>query len=62
MNKGQQPQTLHNVLVLHTVLGQGFWTRGFLCGDGWHVMTWNGAVTVPKESIRYWTDLPIEKN
>jgi len=54
----KEPRQLFNVLVLHTVLHQDFWTRGFLCGGKWVVMTWEGSVNVPKKEIVYWSPLP----
>lgn len=57
----QEPPHILNVLVKHTVFNQDFWTRGFLVGDKWTVMTWNGTVKVPKDKIKEWTYLPKNK-
>ncbi len=54
----QEPRHGFNVFVKHTVLYQDFWTRGYLMGNIWTVMTWKGKVEVPKELINEWIPLP----
>lgn len=49
---------LVNVMVLYHMHDQEFWTRGFLQGNIWKVMTWNGMIDVPFEEITYWLPLP----
>ena len=57
----QEPQHLHNVLVKYTMHYQDFWTRGFLCGKEWTVMTWDKTVVVPKDFIKEWMPLPVSE-
>ena len=54
------PQRYHNVFVCHTIEFQDYWTRGYLCGEVWAVMTWKGKIEVPFEDIKYW--MPFPKN
>lgn len=54
----KRPPSLLNVLVKYNMHYQDFWTRGFLSGDTWTVMTWGGQIEVPKSSITYWMYLP----
>jgi len=57
----QEPRHGYNVLVKHTTLHQDFWTRGFLMGEVWTVMTWKGKVEVPKNFIDEWMPLPTRE-
>jgi hypothetical protein len=54
----QEPRHGYNVFVKHTVHYQDFWTRAFLMGNEWTVMTWDGKVKVPKEDIKEWMPIP----
>lgn len=54
----EEPQHLVNVLVKHTSHYQDFWTRGFLVGEEWTVMTWKGKIQVRKYDIEEWCYLP----
>lgn len=54
----EEPRHGYNVFVKHTVLHQDFWTRGFLMGNEWEVMTWSGNVKVPKSNIKEWMPIP----
>ena len=53
----EEPRHGYNVFVKHTVHHQDFWTRGFLMGNEWEVMTWSGKVKVQKSDIKEW--MPI---
>ena len=53
----EEPRHGYNVFVKHTIHHQDFWTRGFLMGNEWEVMTWSGKVKVPKSDIKEW--MPI---
>lgn len=54
----EEPIHGYNVFVKHTVQHQDFWTRGFLIGNEWIVMTWSGKVKVPKRDIKEWMPIP----
>ena len=54
----EEPQHGFNVLVKHTIEYQDFWTRGFLMGEEWTVMTWKGKKQVRKFDIDEWCYLP----
>ena len=54
----EEPRHGHNVFVKHTVHHQDFWTRGFLMGKEWTVMTWNETVKVPISDIKEWMSIP----
>ena len=55
--KIEKPRHLYNVFVKHTIENQDFWTRGFLSGNEWEVMTWTGKVIVPLNDIEEWTPI-----
>ena len=54
----EEPIHGYNVFVKHTSHHQDFWTRGFLMGNEWTVMTWNKTVKVPKSDIKEWMPIP----
>jgi|TARA_R110000851_G_scaffold56073_2_gene131175 hypothetical protein len=55
--KTEKPRQLYNVFVKQTIENQDFWTRGFLSGNEWEIMTWKGKVIVPLNDIEEW--MPI---
>ena len=58
----EEPQHGFNVLVKYNCIQQDFWTRGFLVGEEWTVMTWKGKVKVKKNDIEEWCYLPMKNN
>ncbi len=54
----EEPRSGYNVFVKHTIQYQDFWTRGYLMGNEWVVMTWEGEVKLPKSDIKEWMPIP----
>lgn len=54
----REPRHGVNVFAKHELHHQPFWTRAYLMGEEWNVMTWHGVDKVSKYEIEEWMQIP----